>query len=39
MPESNTPMGRSIAAREPRRSPLEAAIDFGRVADLLRVGI
>src|ERR1019366_855787 len=39
MPESNTPMGRSIAARAPRSSPSDAAIEFGRVADFLRVGI
>src|ERR1019366_10344732 len=39
MPESKTPMGRSIAGREPRTSPSEAAIEFGRVADFFRVGI
>src|ERR1700689_4935508 len=39
MPESNTPMGRSIAARAPRRLPLEAAIEFWRAADFFRAGI
>src|SRR5271163_3146682 len=39
MPESNTPMGRSIAARTPRRLPFEAAIELGRAADLFRAGI
>src|SRR5579862_9562813 len=36
MPESNTPMGRSIATRAPRRFPFEAAIEFGRAGDFLR---
>src|SRR5271170_349876 len=36
MPESNTPMGRSMAAREPRRFPFEAATeDFFRAGILL----
>src|SRR5208337_4180511 len=39
MPESNTPMGRSIAAREPRRFPFDAAIEFERALDFFRVGI
>src|ERR1700684_1075947 len=39
MPESNTPIGRSIAARAPRRLPLAAAIEFGRALDFFRVGI
>src|ERR1700691_336192 len=38
-PESNTPMGRSIAAHAPRRLPLEAAIEFWRAADFFRAGI
>src|SRR5271154_3200501 len=39
MPESNTPIGRSIAARAPRRLPLEVATEFGRALDFFRVGI
>src|ERR1700684_2509464 len=39
MPESNTPMGRSIAARAPRRFPFDAAIEGGRAGDFFRVGI
>src|SRR5208282_3939988 len=39
MPESKTPMGRSIAAREPRRFPFEAAIELGRAVDFFRPGI
>src|SRR5580692_9530367 len=39
MPESNTPIGRSIAARAPRRFPFEATIEPGREGDFLRVGI
>jgi hypothetical protein len=39
MPESKTPTGRSIAAREPRSSPFDAAIEFARAADFLRVVI
>src|SRR5208283_2961960 len=39
MPESNTPMGRSIAAREPRRFPFDAAIEFARAGDFFRVGM
>src|SRR5271166_5950784 len=39
MPESNTPMGRSIAAREPRRFPFDAAIEFARAGVFFRVGI
>src|ERR1035437_5192364 len=39
MPESNTPMGRSIAAREQRIRPLEAAIELRRTTDVFRVGI
>src|SRR5271155_1583794 len=39
MPESNTPIGRSIAARAPRRLPLAAAIELGRALDFFRVGI
>src|SRR5580658_9232888 len=34
MPESNTPIGRSIAARAPRRLPFEDAIDFFRAGIL-----
>src|SRR5208283_1622149 len=36
MPESNTPIGRSIAARAPRKLPLEAAIDPVRAVDFFR---
>src|SRR5271154_5788223 len=39
MPESNPPMGRSIAAREPRRFPFDTAIEFARAGDFFRVGI
>src|ERR1700691_3385510 len=39
MPESNTPMGRSIAARAPRRLPFEAAIEFWRAVDFFGAGI
>src|SRR5277367_4298007 len=39
MPESNTPIGRSIAAREPRKLPFEAAIELVRALDVLRVAI
>ena len=39
MPESKTPMGRSIAVRAPRRLPLEAAIELGRALDFFRLGI
>src|ERR1700722_16507697 len=39
MPESKTPMGRSIAARAPRRFPFEAAIESGRARDFLCVAI
>src|SRR5277367_3822550 len=39
MPESNTPMGRSIAVRAPRRFPFDAAIEFARAGDFFRVGM
>src|ERR1700684_3267526 len=39
MPESNTPMGRSIAAGAPGRLPLDDAIEFWRAVDFFGAGI